>query len=202
MEKEIKPPSHITSDGRVRRSERSRQVIIDAMLALMHEGNLIPTAQQVADRADIAIRTVFRHFSEMEMLYAQMDESIRDSYENLFINCDRDGSLEERVLHAVELRATAYTKLTKLIVANLSLLWRSPTLRKSYLRNQKHLRKELELWLPELNDLNDEEQEAIDAMASFEFWNRMHDYQGLSRSACIDIIYRLILGYLTPKAAA
>jgi hypothetical protein len=32
-------------DGRRARSERSKQAIIDASLALMEEGNLIPTAQ-------------------------------------------------------------------------------------------------------------------------------------------------------------
>ena len=35
-------------DGRRARSERSKQAIIDASLALMEEGNLIPTAQQIS----------------------------------------------------------------------------------------------------------------------------------------------------------
>ena len=50
-------------DGRIQRSERSRQLIIDAMVAMINAGHMIPTAQQVADKADVAIRTVFRHFS-------------------------------------------------------------------------------------------------------------------------------------------
>ena len=40
-------------DGRRLRSERSRQAIIDAMLGLVEEGVLIPTAQQVSSRAGV-----------------------------------------------------------------------------------------------------------------------------------------------------
>ena len=61
--------SQVKGDGRVQRSQRSRKGIVDALLVLMKAGNYIPTAQQVADEAGISIRTVFRHFSEMELLY-------------------------------------------------------------------------------------------------------------------------------------
>ena len=56
------------ADGRRLRSERSRQAIIDAMLKLVEEGVLVPTAQQVSERAGVGIRSVFRHFSDMESL--------------------------------------------------------------------------------------------------------------------------------------
>ena len=51
-------------DGRLLRSERSRQQIIDATQELVNEGVLVPTAQIVADRAEVGIRTVFRHFAD------------------------------------------------------------------------------------------------------------------------------------------
>ncbi|MCP4840150.1 MAG: TetR/AcrR family transcriptional regulator, partial [Halieaceae bacterium] len=40
-------------DGRRARTERSKQEIIDAALSLMEEGVLIPTAQQISDRAGV-----------------------------------------------------------------------------------------------------------------------------------------------------
>jgi AcrR family transcriptional regulator len=52
-------------DGRRVRSERSRKSIIDAMLQLVEEGILVPTAQQVSERAGVSLRSVFRHFSDM-----------------------------------------------------------------------------------------------------------------------------------------
>src|SRR5690349_22289922 len=60
-------------DGRVRRGERSRDAIVGALFDLIGGGVLQPTAQQVADRAGVGIRSVFRHFTEMDSLYAAMD---------------------------------------------------------------------------------------------------------------------------------
>ena len=47
------------ADGRRLRSERSRQAIIDAMLKLVEEGVLVPTAQQVSERAGVGIRSAW-----------------------------------------------------------------------------------------------------------------------------------------------
>ena len=40
-------------DGRRQRSEGSKQAIIEAMLEMIGEGILIPSAQQVSDRAGV-----------------------------------------------------------------------------------------------------------------------------------------------------
>ena len=89
-------------DGRLLRSERSRQQIIDATQELVNEGVLVPTAQNVADRAEVGIRTVFRHFADMEALFATMDTQLRETYEDLFLGGDRAGALSERIQHAIE----------------------------------------------------------------------------------------------------
>ena len=47
-------------DGRNQRSKRSRQAIVDALLVLIEEGTLVPTAQQISARAGVGIRTLFR----------------------------------------------------------------------------------------------------------------------------------------------
>ena len=74
-------------DGRLLRTERSRQLIIEALHELINEGILVPTAQNVADRAGVGIRTVFRHFADMETLFATMDVQLRQGYEGLYIGC-------------------------------------------------------------------------------------------------------------------
>lgn len=71
------------SDGRRLRSERSQQAIVDASHALISEGNLIPTAQQIADRAGVGIRSFFRHFADMETLFEAVDAATRESTEAL-----------------------------------------------------------------------------------------------------------------------
>ncbi len=66
----------ISVDGRLQRSERSREAIVQALYELVGEGSLLPTAEQVAERAGVGIRTVFRHFSDMEKLFSEMDARI------------------------------------------------------------------------------------------------------------------------------
>jgi TetR/AcrR family transcriptional regulator of autoinduction and epiphytic fitness len=62
-------------DGRAVRSERTRDAVVDALLSLIDEGYLRPTAQQISARAGIAQRTVFHHFQDREDLLALAADS-------------------------------------------------------------------------------------------------------------------------------
>ena len=59
-------------DGRMLRGERSRQQIVDALFKLIRAGEMNPGAAQVADAANVSLRTVFRHFEEMDSLRMEM----------------------------------------------------------------------------------------------------------------------------------
>jgi TetR/AcrR family transcriptional regulator, regulator of autoinduction and epiphytic fitness len=56
-------------DGRTVRAERTRQALVDALLALLYEGQLQPTAERIAERAGVSERSVFQHFADREALY-------------------------------------------------------------------------------------------------------------------------------------
>ena len=182
-----------SSDGRRQRSERSQTAIIEAALALMEEGTLVPTAQQIADRAGVGIRSFFRHFADMDSLFLAADEMLLDSYEALFQVADRDGSLSTRVSRAVELYGNAFDNLMQMILCTKALLWRFPKLKENYAWHQKRLRKELELWLPEVADLPRDRREAVHAVASFEMWHRLREHQGLSDGASADIVTGMVM---------
>ena len=181
-----------TEDGRRARSERSRQAIIDAMLDLVKEGTLVPTAQQVSSRAGVGIRSVFRHFSDMESLYATMDVIVRDQYQGLFAGGDREGTPAERLLHAVEQHALGYEAIGPVFLSTQAQLWRYEVVRRQYAKTQRQIRRDLEDWLPELLDLDAQEREMVDAVASFETWHRLREHQGLSRKAATELVYALL----------
>lgn len=179
-------------DGRRLRSERSRLAIIEAALALQEEGVLVPTAQQISDRAGVGIRSFFRHFEDMETLFEAADDHIRDSYEALFLGGDRDGTLEERIDHAVERHAYAFESVSNIVLGTHAQLWRYEILRKNYARNQRGLRRDLDDWLPELKSVPRDTRESIDAIASFEMWHRLRYHQGVSKKVSISIIKCLL----------
>ncbi|MEA2365354.1 MAG: TetR/AcrR family transcriptional regulator, regulator of autoinduction and epiphytic fitness [Thermoleophilaceae bacterium] len=58
-----------TKDGRTIRAERTRQALEDALLALLHEGDVRPTAERIAARAGVSERSLFQHFADREELY-------------------------------------------------------------------------------------------------------------------------------------
>ena len=159
---------------------------------MQEEGILVPTAQQISDRAGVGIRSFFRHFEDMEQLFEVADEYIRDSYEAPFRGGDRNGTLEERIDHAVERHADAYEGVTNMILATQSNLWRFEILRKNYARNQRALRGDLDDWLPELKSVSRDTRESVDAIASFEMWHRLRYHQGLNKKTSTDIVKGLL----------
>jgi len=56
-------------DGRQSRTLRSRRAICEACLDLVQEGQLQPSADQIAERAGVSRRSVFNHFADLGELY-------------------------------------------------------------------------------------------------------------------------------------
>jgi AcrR family transcriptional regulator len=55
-------------DGRRLRSARTRAAIVASTRKVMAEGNLRPTAREIARVASVSTRTVFAHFSTLNEL--------------------------------------------------------------------------------------------------------------------------------------
>ena len=84
-------------DGRLERSKKSRDLIIKAMRDLIDEGILSPTAQQVAQTAQVGIRTVFRHANDMETLFKFITKTNAEKRSKHFLKAVTNGNLEERI---------------------------------------------------------------------------------------------------------
>ena len=108
----------------------------------------------------------------------------------------RSGTLQERVLHAVERRSAAFEQQTNKTLSTSAQLWRYESTRKSYARYQRGLRKDLENWLPELEAVAGERREAAHAVASFDMWHRLRRHQGLPESVARKVIVSLLSAQL------
>src|SRR5208282_5320763 len=58
-------------DGRLARSARTRHAVVDALLDLLGEGDLRPTAARISERAGVSLRLVFHHFDDLDAIYAE-----------------------------------------------------------------------------------------------------------------------------------
>ena len=65
-------------DGRRLRAERTRAAILGALLSLVREGEVTPTAPQIAARAGVALRSIAQHFPSREVLFAAAAAAYRD----------------------------------------------------------------------------------------------------------------------------
>ena len=190
------------ADGRVRRGERSRHGIVSALFDLVGEGVLQPTAQQVADRARVGIRSVFRHFSEMESLYAEMDARLETEALALLAGDDRTGSLEDRVRTLARQRVRLFERVAPFKRASNLQRWRSTFLQDRHQRMQRRLRADLRGWLPELGGVPGELVEAVELATSFEAWDRLRGDRALSQKTVAAVIERMVLALLRDGRAA
>ena len=181
------------ADGRVRRSQRSGHAIVEALLAARRRGRPEPTAQQVAERARVGIRTVFRRFSDMESLFAEMDARLEAEAVPLLIGGRRQGTLEERARAVVQQRATFFERIAPFKRSGNVKRWRSPFLRDRHARMVRALRTELARWFPELSQAPAAVADALDLATSFEAWDRLRTEQGLGRARAQAAVERMVL---------
>jgi TetR/AcrR family transcriptional regulator, regulator of autoinduction and epiphytic fitness len=97
-------------DGRTVRAERTRRALVEALLALLNEGRLRPTAAEIAERAGVSERSVFQHFPDREAL---LEAVAREQYERVMPTIrpvDASLSLAARIDEFVAQRATLYER--------------------------------------------------------------------------------------------
>lgn len=91
-------------DGRVGRMARSRQALCDAFLALVQEGHLRPTADEIAARAGLSRRSLFHHFRELGELYDAAYEIGMQRSDPLMRKVDPRLPVDEKIEQLVENR--------------------------------------------------------------------------------------------------
>lgn len=71
-------------DGRRARRERSRVAVIDAVFALVRDGKIPPTVEDVAARAGVSVSSVFRNFDGLDDVQRQAFEVFGERFAHLF----------------------------------------------------------------------------------------------------------------------
>jgi AcrR family transcriptional regulator len=186
-------PHQPASDGRVRRSQRSGHAIVEALMELVGEGIIEPTAQQVAARANVGIRTVFRRFSDMESLFAEMDARLQAEAAPLLFPGRPKGRLAERARLLIQQRVALFERIAPYKRSGNLKRWRSPFLRDRHALLVRGLRADLLRWLPELRRGPAALVDALDLTTSFEAWDRLRSDQGLSRVRAQAAVERTVL---------
>ena len=108
------PPHAAGLDGRSLRAGRTREAIVDALFALLEDGEVQPTGDQIAERAGVSLRSVFLHFQGREQLFAAITERQVARIAPLFEPLDASAPLAARIDAFCEQRARVLEAVTPL----------------------------------------------------------------------------------------
>lgn len=84
-------------DGRSARALRTREAIVDALLALIDDGELKPPAPRIAQKAGVSLRSIYQHFDDLEALFAAAHRRYTERLLALIEEIPDDGPLEARL---------------------------------------------------------------------------------------------------------
>ncbi len=193
-------------DGRRLRSERTRQLIIEAYMALVRDSTQIPTAVQIAERAGYSVRSIFERFPDMHALrVAVTDYAIAEGRAQGTLR-DVDADRLTRIRSHVEQRGQGCERWLP--------LWRvlstkndeSPELKKRMRMIRELVRMRLELMFQrELSAVVDPQRRhtviALETLTDFENWGRMRELYGLDFEQAARVWIRAIDRLLPPTPA-
>jgi AcrR family transcriptional regulator len=166
-------------DGRRRRSQDSRARIVAAMLELTRGGEISPSAVDVAASAGVGLRTVFRHFSDMESLYQEMSVPIESELRAAAERPFKAADWRERVMELVERRSQAFETIAPFRRASDTRRHDSHVLQQHHARLTQALRAILAR-MPPAGGIDKPTLEALDLLLSYEAWSRLRREQHLT----------------------
>lgn len=184
--------TYAAADGRRRRGADNRRRIVSAFLALVRGGNVSPTAEEVAERAGVGLRTVFRHFDDMESLYREMAAEIEAMVEPILQRPFASPGWRARVDELVARRGEIYEAIRPFRIAADARRHSSPFLDGRQRRFAREQHDALRRILPRTLAADRETFAALALILSPEAWLRLREIQGLSPAAATRTLMRAV----------
>lgn len=169
-------------DGRIIRRRNNRRRIVAAMLELVRAGAISPVAEEVAERAGVGLRTVFRHFADMDSLYREMAEAMRNELEPIVAAPLASRDWKGRLGEIVDRRVRLFERAMPFKNAADVHRHRSAFLRKDYEMMRSAERAALEAALPAALRNDKRFFEALDQALSFSTWQHLRRDQNLTQA--------------------
>lgn len=171
-------------------------------MALIRDGEMSPSAAQVAERANVGLRTVFRHFEEMEVLYREIAEVVRPRVLSALLQPYRGVTWRDQFDELIQRRIEVYEEIMPLKIAGSILRFRSPFLMQDYNDHLKFARKTLKQVVPLAISEDRDLFRALEMVTSFQAWRRLRQDQGLSVADATRVLQRLVAGLLPQQGSA
>ena len=186
----------IVNDGRINRSKTTLNKIVAATISLLRKNNngQIPTAQEIAVKSGVGIRTVFRHIDDMEGLIEEVNRRYLHDLESYIAkNNPKQNSKDQRIEHVIKERFYLYNTYQHVFNLTITSLNNSSAIRTGFIKFNHILRQRFEDLIPEIKMINKDKQNLIDTLISYAAWFRMSKFNNTKEERLIEELKLLFL---------
>jgi len=193
-------------DGRIARSQRTREAVVDALLEILNEGDLQPTAQRIAQRANVSLRLVFHHFEDLETIYAEVQRrQIERTAPMLHPAISSNSPLNKRIIEMVAQRTRILEFVSPVRRHAVLRAPFAPTIAKLLAGARELARDQIaEVFERELSAMPAaERRDVLNALAvamSWESWEFMRRQQGQSEADARRVMERTVRALLAKRS--
>lgn len=186
-------------DQRKARSERSKKAITQAMLDLVIEGNLLPTAKKIAEYAGVSVRLVFHHFPDLEAIRIELiNEQFQNIQERISFDVSTDMPLGERIDLFVSQRTELLEFISPLRKVAVSIEPHSKSVSQGLKWLREFKRQQVEkIFFHELAIYSEDEASkrlsALQAALAWPTWNSLRLHQELCIEDAESVIKKMVL---------
>ncbi len=179
----------VVEDGRTARRDRNREAVLDAVVELFTEDSLTPTAQDVAERSGVSLRSVYRYYEDLDELARAAIAHHVQRVDPLFELDDLgQGSLDDRIARLVAHRVALYEAIAPTARAALARARSSELIRDQLQARRRRLLEQVRrMFQPELVSLPPGERRevvaALDLLLGFEGVEHLRRQLGFSAAA-------------------
>ena len=179
-------------DGRRKRSHSSRAKIVQALLDLVEGGTISPSAAEVAETAGVGLRSVFRHFDDMDSLYREMSDGIEAKVLPMMLKPLEASDWKARIRELTERRVSVFEAILPFRISASIKRHQSEFLMQSYKRMLRVERQGVEALLPEAILADPAQANAVLAPLSFQTWRLLRHDQELPIATARMVVLRLV----------
>lgn len=185
-------PPAIVSDGRRARSRSSRAKIVSAMLDLVAGGDVSPSAAQVAEVAGVGLRSVFRHFRDMDALYREMAEAIESQILPILMRPPEGATWQQRLFDIADRRAAIFETIMPYRISANVRRFDSAFLMEGYRRQLRLESEALAAYLPQAVRADAEGARGLNVILSFSTWRLLRHDQNLAPQEAAAVVRRML----------
>jgi AcrR family transcriptional regulator len=188
-------------DGRLTRAARTRAAVVEALLTLNEQGNLRPTARDIAAEAGVSLRSLYVHFDDLEALFVAASARHAERLAALLPPLVTEGSLEERLDAFLARRVTLNEVGAGVRRAALLQEPFSPALQQAMAAGRRVMRADVRhAFAPEIDGAlpgrGPQLQRALEIASSGATWEALRTHQGLSVDQATDQLREMTLAFL------